>query len=172
MNLTSYVQDRQLTIALRGEIDHHAAREIMQALSAKIDLYLPLRCILDFRDVTFMDSSGIAVVIHTLRRMNTLQGRLLLQNIPPQPYKVLRAAGIEPGLRHVACSAASEQYPEYCLDARRAGRHQDGRVRGRDELHRPRLPRDDRAGHPASAAAAGQCAGHYGQGPRLRHRGP
>ena len=36
MNLTSYVQDRQLTIALRGEIDHHAAREIMQALSAKI----------------------------------------------------------------------------------------------------------------------------------------
>ena len=94
MNLTSYVQDRQLTIALRGEIDHHAAREIMQALSAKIDLYLPLRCILDFRDVTFMDSSGIAVVIHTLRRMNTLQGRLLLQNIPPQPYKVLRAAGI------------------------------------------------------------------------------
>ena len=95
MNLTSYVQDRQLTIALRGEIDHHAAREIMQALSAKIDLYLPLRCILDFRDVTFMDSSGIAVVIHTLRRMNTLQGRLLLQNIPPQPYKVLRAAGIE-----------------------------------------------------------------------------
>ena len=44
MNLTSYVQDRQLTIALRGEIDHHAAREIMQALSAKIDLYLPLHC--------------------------------------------------------------------------------------------------------------------------------
>ena len=85
MYLTSYVQDRQLTISLRGEIDHHAAREIMQALSAKIDLYLPLRCILDFRDVTFMDSSGIAVVIHTLRRMNTLQGRLLLQNIPPQP---------------------------------------------------------------------------------------
>ena len=35
-----------------------------------------------------------------------------------------------------------------------------------------RLPRDDRAGHPAGTAAAGQCAGHYGQGPRLRHRGP
>ena len=42
-----------------------------------------------------MDSSGIAVVLHTLRRMNTLQGKLILQNIPAQPYKVLRAAGIE-----------------------------------------------------------------------------
>ena len=38
---------------------------------------------------------GIAVVISTLRRMKTLQGKLLLQNIPPQPYKVLRAAGVE-----------------------------------------------------------------------------
>ena len=95
MKLTSYVQDRQLTIALTGEIDHHSAREIMQIVAEKIDLYMPLRCILDFRDVRFMDSSGIAVVLHTLRRMNTLQGKLLLQNIPAQPYKVLRAAGIE-----------------------------------------------------------------------------
>ena len=95
MKLTSYVQDRQLTIALTGEIDHHSAREIMQTVSERIDLYMPLRCILDFRDVRFMDSSGIAVVLHTLRRMNTLQGKLFLQNIPAQPYKVLRAAGIE-----------------------------------------------------------------------------
>ena len=95
MKLTSYVQDRQLTIALTGEIDHHSAREIMQIVSEKIDLYMPLRCILDFQEVRFMDSSGIAVVLHTLRRMNTLQGKLLLQNIPAQPYKVLRAAGIE-----------------------------------------------------------------------------
>ena len=95
MKLTSYVLDRQLTVALTGEIDHHTAREMMQAISEKIDLYLPLRCILDFRDVRFMDSSGIAVVLHTLRRMKLLQGRVILQNIPAQPYKVLRAAGIE-----------------------------------------------------------------------------
>ncbi len=95
MKLTSFVQDRQLTVALTGEIDHHAARQIMDGISEKIDVYLPLRCILDFQEVRFMDSSGVAVVLHTLRRMNSLQGKLLLQNIPPQPYKVLRAAGIE-----------------------------------------------------------------------------
>ena len=95
MKLTSFVQDRQLTVALTGEIDHHTARQIMEAISEKIDVYLPLRCVLDFQDVRFMDSSGIAVVLHTLRRIKSLQGRLILQNIPPQPYKVLRAAGIE-----------------------------------------------------------------------------
>ena len=95
MKLTSFVQNRQLTVALTGEIDHHTARELMEAVSEKIDIYLPLRCILDFQEVRFMDSSGIAVVLHTLRRMRSLQGRLILQNSPPQPYKVLRAAGIE-----------------------------------------------------------------------------
>jgi stage II sporulation protein AA (anti-sigma F factor antagonist) len=51
--------------------------------------------VLDFRSVTFMDSSGIAVVIHTVRRMHELGGRLSLSHIPPQPLKVLRAANIE-----------------------------------------------------------------------------
>lgn len=94
MNLTSYLQDKQLTVALTGEIDHHSAREIMAVVTAKIDAYIPTVCILDFRDVTFMDSSGIAVVIHSLRAMRELDGKLLLQNIPTQPLKVLKAAGI------------------------------------------------------------------------------
>lgn len=94
MNLTSYLQDKQLTVALTGEIDHHSAREIMAVITAKIDAYIPTVCILDFRDVTFMDSSGIAVVIHSLRAMRELEGKLLLENIPPQPMKVLKTAGI------------------------------------------------------------------------------
>ena len=41
-----------------------------------------------------MDSSGIAVVIHSLRAMNELEGTLQLRNVPAQPMKVLRASGI------------------------------------------------------------------------------
>lgn len=95
MKLTSYVQERQLTLVLTGEIDHHCAREMMQGISEKIDIYMPLRCVLDFSEVRFMDSSGIAVVLHTLRHVKTLDGKLILQNIPAQAYKVLKAAGIE-----------------------------------------------------------------------------
>lgn len=94
MNLTSFLQDKHLTVALTGEIDHHSAREIMAVITAKIDTYIPKVCTLDFGEVNFMDSSGIAVVIHTLRAMRELEGTLVLDNIPPQPLKVLRAAGI------------------------------------------------------------------------------
>ena len=93
--MTSYVQEKQLTIALSGEIDHHRAREVLRTVSEKIDEYLPRLCILDFRDVTFMDSSGIAVVIHAVRRVRELGGSLRLQNVPPQAAKVLRAAGVQ-----------------------------------------------------------------------------
>ena len=93
--MTSFVQDQNLTLALAGEIDHHKARELMQVISRKIDEYLPRQCCLDFRDVSFMDSSGIAVVIHGVRRMRELDGTLILKNVRPQPMKILLAAGIE-----------------------------------------------------------------------------
>ena len=95
MYLTSYLQEKHLTIALKGEIDHHSAREIMQSIGAKVDQYLPLVCALDFKEVSFMDSSGIAIVIHCVRRLRELGGKVYLQNVPAQPLKVLKAAGIE-----------------------------------------------------------------------------
>ena len=76
MNLTSFLQEKQLTICLTGEIDHHSAREIMQALERKVELYLPARCVLDFGEVAFMDSSGIAIVLFALRRMRGRDGGL------------------------------------------------------------------------------------------------
>lgn len=93
--MTSFLQDKQLTIALTGEIDHHSAKKTMEQIGEKIDLYMPNLCILDFKTVSFMDSSGIAIVINTLRRMREIGGQIRLNNVPPQPLKVLKTAGIE-----------------------------------------------------------------------------
>lgn len=95
MNLTSFLQDKKLTIILRGEIDHHMARETMKLIGEKIDSYLPMLCVLDYKNVSFMDSSGIAVVLFTLRKMRELEGELRLQNLPANVEKVIRAAGVQ-----------------------------------------------------------------------------
>ena len=95
MHFTSFLENGQLTVALTGEIDHHCARHYIQAIAAKIEAYTPDICILDFREVTFMDSSGIAVVINALRAMTQIEGRLVLAGISPQPMKVFRASGID-----------------------------------------------------------------------------
>ena len=95
MQFTSFLQGGNLTIALTGEIDHHCARAYIQAISAKIEAYTPVLCILDFSEVTFIDSSGVAVVINALRDLKRIDGRLLLTGIGDQPRKVFHAAGID-----------------------------------------------------------------------------
>lgn len=95
MHLTSFLQDRTLTIVLTGEIDHHCAKQYIQSISAKVEAYTPQVCILDFQEVTFMDSSGIAVVINTLRNMTKLDGKLEISGLGQQPMKVFRASGID-----------------------------------------------------------------------------
>ena len=95
MKFTSFLQDGNLTVALTGEIDHHCAKSYIQAIDAKIEAYTPAVCVLDFTDVTFIDSSGVAVVINALRAMKRIDGRLLLTGIGRQPMKVFRAAGVD-----------------------------------------------------------------------------
>lgn len=95
MHFTSFLENGKLTIALTGEIDHHCAKAYIQIISAKIEAYMPEVCVLDFQDVTFVDSSGIAVVINALRNMAQIEGKLLLSGISPQPMRVFRASGID-----------------------------------------------------------------------------
>ena len=95
MQFTSFLEEGKLTVALTGEIDHHCAKSYIQAIAAKIEAYTPMTCILDFRDVTFVDSSGIAVVINALRNMTQIEGTLLLTGISAQPMRVFQASGID-----------------------------------------------------------------------------
>ena len=95
MHFTSFLEEGRLTVALTGEIDHHCAKAYIQAIAAKIEAYMPNLCILDFREVTFVDSSGIAVVLNALRSMTQIEGKLLLTGIAPQPMRVFRASGID-----------------------------------------------------------------------------
>ena len=95
MQFTSFLENGRLTVALTGEIDHHCAKTYITAIAGKIEAYTPGTCILDFQDVTFMDSSGIAVVINSLRSMTKIQGTLSVCDLHPQPLKVFRASGID-----------------------------------------------------------------------------
>ena len=95
MPVTVTREHRDMTAYLSGEIDHHGAREIMNALDREIDGALPLRLMLDLSGVTFMDSSGIAVLLRAYRRLGELGGAVKVVHVPAQAGKVLRAAGLD-----------------------------------------------------------------------------
>lgn len=95
MPVTCSSVDRNLTANLFGEVDHHGAKTIMEELDRQIDFALPKQLTLDLSGVTFMDSSGIAVLLRAWRRVGELAGSMRVTGVPDQPAKVLRAAGID-----------------------------------------------------------------------------
>lgn len=95
MEMKYRVEGRQLTVKLIGELDHHAARDLMDSIDRLLEQNLPAKTFLDLEGLTFMDSSGIAVVLRARRRMEALSGSLTVINIPRQASRVLAAAGLE-----------------------------------------------------------------------------
>lgn len=94
MEIVCRNQERCLEIRLLGELDHHGAREIMGPIDRAIEQALPLQLLLDWSAVSFMDSSGIAVIMRARQRMRELGGSVKLCHVPPQAGRVLEAAGI------------------------------------------------------------------------------
>ena len=94
MEMRYKTENRQLTITLTGELDHHAARGLMESIDRCMEQNLPAKTLLDLGGLTFMDSSGIAVVLRAKRRMEALSGTLVVVNIPRQASRVLETAGL------------------------------------------------------------------------------
>lgn len=94
MPITCTAEKRTLTVCLSGEIDHHAARRLMLELEREVESYFPRLLVLDLSGVSFMDSSGIAVLLRTWRRMQEVSGSMRVVRVPSQPGKVLKAANL------------------------------------------------------------------------------
>ena len=71
-------QDR-ITAYLSGEIDHHIAAGLRREIDGPVMADPPPLLVLDFGGVTFMDSSGIGLIMGRYKLMQESGGRLLVQ---------------------------------------------------------------------------------------------
>lgn len=78
---------------LKGEIDHHTSSTIRSLLDIKIESTHPKLLILDFTNISFMDSSGIGLVMGRYKLMKYFGGNLKIINPSPQIQKVMNLAG-------------------------------------------------------------------------------
>ena len=84
-----------LTALLGGEIDHHTAKELREGIDHAASEQKPGKLVLDFREVTFMDSSGIGLVMGRYRILSKSGAELHITGASESIYKVMRLAGIE-----------------------------------------------------------------------------
>lgn len=86
---------KTLTVELSGEIDHHSSLDIRLEIDRKIKELQPKKLVMDYGEVTFMDSSGIGLIMGRHRLMQSLGGMIEVANLPDRLYKVVKLSGIE-----------------------------------------------------------------------------
>ena len=89
------VSGEVVTAFLDGEIDHHTASVIRNEIDAAVEKNIPTLLVLDFRDVTFMHSSGIGLVMGRYKLLKPTGAALHVTNTSPQIGKVMKLAGLD-----------------------------------------------------------------------------
>ena len=84
-----------LSVHVRGEIDHHTASSIRQGIDTTLFEKRPTKLILDLSAVSFMDSSGLGLIMGRYSVMKELGGDMTVWNPSPETRAILTLAGME-----------------------------------------------------------------------------
>lgn len=84
-----------LTAHLSGELDHHTAAVIRKKIDSKAEALRPKTLTLDYRNVQFMDSSGIGLIMGRYRQMSLIGGTVEVKNVPPHLKRMFSLSGID-----------------------------------------------------------------------------
>lgn len=84
-----------LTLHIRGEIDHHTAGRVRSDMDALLFERRPARLFLNLSAVTFMDSSGLGLIMGRFSVMKELGGELIVCDPSPEIRGILTLAGME-----------------------------------------------------------------------------
>ena len=95
MNITYEQRDEILTIFLSGDIDHHNAAYIREAVDEITDSSHARHLILNFKDIAFMDSSGIGLIMGRFKKMQALGGDVVVAGAKAATKRILKLSGIE-----------------------------------------------------------------------------
>ena len=94
MGVELQMQGDKLTALLSGDIDHHRAAKLREAIDAKAAQVRPRELVMDFDRVTFMDSSGIGLILGRYRWMQDLGGTVRISHISRRMEEILTLSGI------------------------------------------------------------------------------
>ena len=81
-------------IALEGEIDLHESPVVKEKLNPLIDAKLP-RIIVDMAGVTYIDSSGLALLIEAMQRIQAYGGKFALCDLRPTVKTIFEIARLD-----------------------------------------------------------------------------
>ncbi|MDQ4041001.1 MAG: STAS domain-containing protein [Actinomycetota bacterium] len=88
------IDEERHVVAVTGEIDLFTAPELKAALGEAIEAGRR-RIVVDLSDTTFLDSTALGVLIGTVKRLRSREGRLTLVNTDANIAKTFEITGLD-----------------------------------------------------------------------------
>lgn len=85
---------RAILVRIDSELDHHIAGYIREAADGRIRSTNAVNVIFDFSNVSFMDSSGIGMIMGRYKAVKVLGGKVILFGLNMQIRRIIEMSGI------------------------------------------------------------------------------
>ena len=83
-----------MTAVISGELDHHAAADIRMVIDGELGRSMPGMLTFDMSGVTFMDSSGVGLVLGRARTVRQWGGKVRISDPSERAAKILKLSGL------------------------------------------------------------------------------
>ncbi len=83
-----------LCVQLIGELDHHTAPIVRDVIETEMNKSATLHILINMKRLTFMDSSGIGMILGRYKQLLQKGGKMAISDIPANIYRVLEMSGL------------------------------------------------------------------------------
>ena len=87
-------KDRTLVVKLDGDLDHHLSQLIRIPIDEKIDKNGIDAVVFDFKNTSFMDSSGIGLIMGRYKLLSRKGGKVFVTNVSPAIKRIFEISGL------------------------------------------------------------------------------
>ncbi|EPZ48910.1 anti-sigma F factor antagonist [Alicyclobacillus acidoterrestris] len=94
MPVNSRYENGVLVISLQGELDHHAVEKIRDDIEAQLAKTDYQGLVMSFRNIEFMDSSGLGLILGRFRSISQHGGQMALCEVGPSLKKLFEMSGL------------------------------------------------------------------------------
>lgn len=94
MQLTTKITNNYLIVELHGELDHHTSEEVREKIDQQYYNNNLVNMVLDLRDLRFMDSSGIGLIMGRYKNCKGSKGKIAVISTSPYINRMLKMSGL------------------------------------------------------------------------------
>jgi stage II sporulation protein AA (anti-sigma F factor antagonist) len=88
------VKNDVLCIRLDGELDHHTAENLREQASSAIEKFNIHHIVLNLENLSFMDSSGLGVILGRYKQIKQVHGEMVVCAITPPIQRLFDMSGM------------------------------------------------------------------------------